>query len=853
MTVHACTIVARNTLPQVRVLGETFLHHHPDGTLTALVIDDLEDVLDVATEPFRVLGLEQLGSDPDLARMAALYQRAEFAAALKPWLLEHLLGEVESVLYLDPDTLVAGPLDGLSDQAAQWGIVLTPHTTSPLPPDGLLPSEDTLLGVGVFDLGFLGVGRGGLGSAEGEPSFLSFWKDHLRRECVVDPAGMRYLDQRVIDLVPALFRHAVVSDPTCAVSFWNLDRRELTVDPVGSGFLVDGAPLTFVHLSGFDPDERGLLSAHQGNRPRVRLSEQPALRRLTDHYADRLVFHGHGRLPDRPWTYDTMANGVPIDRYVRHIYGDALRAADRGDDVYPPVPWDHDGAEELCAWLAAPPRHRDDPGRLSLYLASVFGLDQAELRPHFFDPQFADRDRFVAWARSEAEAGRLIQRLVTEGANHPAVVAATSDAPSPWVNGGELRPGMLVAGYLRAELGVGEGARLLIASLEAAAIPHATFVFTRTSSRQEHPFESTGRDATDLDIAVVCVNADHLAPFSRSVGSGFFQGRHVVGQWAWELEEFPDTWPASFDLVDEIWAVSEFARNSIAAATDKPVFALPHAIVAPVVPPGVGRRELGLPDHSFVFLFTLDLLSMLERKNPLGLIEAYRSAFTDDGRTTLVLKVINGDQDVIGMERIRVAADRKDIIVLEEYLDRGDLAALMDTADCYVSLHRSEGFGLSMGEAMALGKPVIATGYSGNLDFMDDDTAYLVPWTAGSVPEGCDPYPAGFRWADPDLGAAAALMRTVFEHPEEARVLGMRARASVLAHHGPDARAEFLKRRFAAIESARENSRTLSGQRSLSVGKLRRNLARALRSDRINRYPKAAADRLDPSGDPATP
>ncbi len=541
-----------------------------------------------------------------------------------------------------------------------------------------------------------------------------------------------------------------------------------------------------------------------------------------------------------------MANGTPIDRYVRHIYGDALRAADRGDDVYPPVPWDHDGAEALCTWLAAPPRHPDDPGRLSLYLASVFGLDQAELRPRFFNPQFADRDRFVAWARSEAGAGRLIPRLVTEGADHPDVVAAVSEAPSPWAQGAELRPGMLVAGYLRAELGVGEGARLLIASLEAAAIPHATFVFTRTSSRQEHPFESTGRDATDLDIAVVCVNADHLVPFSRSVGSGFFEGRHVVGQWAWELEEFPDSWPASFAMVDEIWAVSEFARKSIAAATDKPVFALPHAIVAPEVPTGVGRHELGLPDDSFLFLFTLDLLSVLERKNPLGLIEAYRAAFTDDGGTTLVLKVINGDQDVLGMERIRVAADRKDIIVLEQYLDSGDLAALMDASDCYVSLHRSEGFGLSMGEAMALGKPVIATAYSGNLDFMDDDTAYLVPWTPGSVPEGCDPYPAGSLWADPDLSAASALMRTVFERPEEARAVGKRARASVLAHHGPSARAEFLKRRFNAIEQGRDHSPAQGGQNPSSVGPLRRRLARALRSDRIDRYPKAVADRLDP-------
>jgi glycosyltransferase involved in cell wall biosynthesis len=718
-----------------------------------------------------------------------------------------------------------------------------------LPKDGMLPTELTILATGVYDLGFIGVGPGGLRSMGGGPSFLEFWKERLRRDCVNDAPGMRFRDQRWIDLVPAAFRPLIVHDPTVSVAYWNLHDRALTF--TGGRYEVDGAPLRFFHFSGFDPDRRYLLSTDVGDRPRLLLSEQPLVRRLVNQYYDLLVTHGHGRIPDRPWLFDTMANGVPMDRYVRHIYGDAVRAADHGSDCYPPIPWDDAGAEELCDWLVSPPRQHGDPGQLSVYLASVFGLNEPKLRPRYFNPQFADRDGFLAWARLEASAGRLIPRLVTDVTQgSSATKRAGSDTTAPSPRRTELRSGIEVAGYLRAELGVGEGARLLVTCLDVAKLPHSTFTYTGTSSRQDHVFEPSGPGSGDFDIAVVCVNANHLALFTESVGSEFFEGRHVVGQWAWELEEFPDLWPESFETVDEIWAVSEFSRQAIAAATDKPVFAFPHAIVAPSVPSGTGRAELGLPPDTFVFLFCLDLLSILERKNPVGLIEAYRLAFPTADGTTLVIKVINGDQDILSMERIRIAAaDRDDILVLEEYLSHGEIGALMDAADCYVSLHRSEGFGLTMAEAMALGKPVIATRYSGNLDFMDDDNAYLVPWTAASVPEGCYPYPAGARWADPDLDVAARIMRHVFEHPEEARDTGARARSWVTAKHSPAARAHFLKKRFAAIEEDRAGPRSGHERSTTRTDELPQALGGALRLQRLRRYQKAVIRRFR-SADP---
>ncbi len=856
MTVQACTIIARNYLPLARVLGASFRAHHPEGNLTVLVFDDINHEVIAEDEPFDVVRIEDLGEDvPELYRMAAMYDVTEFATALKPWLLEMLLRKgPRSVLYLDPDIQVFHPLDEIAEIAATNDIVLTPHAVVPMPRDGKMTSETAILASGIYNLGFIGVGQGALvPGPNGKPSFFEFWKVRLIRECVNDPLGMRFVDQRWMDFVPAVYEPFIMRDPTYNVAYWNLDHRDLVWN--GSRYEIDGEPLKFFHFSGYSPTARHLLSKHQTDKPRILLSERPDLRKICNEYADLLIVNGFGRTGGSEYAFRRMGNGVPFDEYSRRVYRDAVLVADDGDDEYPPIPWDEEGADALCAWMNEPPRVENDPGNLSVYLATVFGMRVNELRPMFFDPQGHDRERFLKWARHEVTEGTFpacfvpsvdSARTVPEEFD-PETGRRAFHSIREWAPANRLRPGFLVAGYLRAELGVGEGARLLIECLEAAGLPYSTFAFSQTLSRQYHVLEHEGQGTRDFDVNVICVNADQTLAFANAVGADFFAGRHTIGQWAWELEEFPDDWENAFNLVDEIWAVSEFTRAAIAPVTQKPVRVFPHAIVEPVAAEGVGRAELGLPADKFVFLYCFDLLSIFERKNPLGVIEAYTRAFDDGDRTQLVLKVINGDRAVADLERLRLAvAGRDDITLMDGYLDDDYVAALMKAADCYVSLHRSEGFGLTMAEAMALGKPVIATAYSGNLDFMSEETAYLVPWEYCEVPSGCDPYPAGAKWADPDPTEAARLMRFVAEHTDEARAMGRRARESVLRDHSPAARAEFLRTSLDRIEQGRaamlERAHRIEIERV--GGPVRRAVTRAMNSQRLMRYPRGAARRL---------
>jgi len=360
--------------------------------------------------------------------------------------------------------------------------------------------------------------------------------------------------------------------------------------------------------------------------------------------------------------------------------------------------------------------------------------------------------------------------------------------------------GINVYGYVYAESGVGEHTRLLIASLKEAGIPYTVVPITSTLSRQEHAFSDRGFGEPVFPVNIVGVNADVFPEFVDQVGRSALDGKYTIGLWAWEIERFPDWMAESGEFVDEVWANSSFSAAAIAQKVDRPIFPFPLPISAPQARIRC-RAEMRLPEGP-LFLFCFDIDSVIRRKNPEAVIRAFVRAFSEGEGPALLVKTVNGDRHGDVVERLnKLSGNRRDVIIRDGYLSAEEQAALMDSCDAYVSLHRAEGFGLTLAEAMALGKPVIATGYSGNLDFMTPTNSYLVPYEMVSVGSECEPYPAAAKWAEPDIDAAAELMRRVVADPDEAMRVGLRGRIEVERLHGPAARGRVIRERLLEVLS----------------------------------------------------
>jgi glycosyltransferase involved in cell wall biosynthesis len=292
---------------------------------------------------------------------------------------------------------------------------------------------------------------------------------------------------------------------------------------------------------------------------------------------------------------------------------------------------------------------------------------------------------------------------------------------------------------------------------------------------------------------------DYLFLRERGIERGY-----TIGYWAWELAKFPEEWRSSFAFVQEVWTASRFAYEAIAPATTKPVFLMPPAVALPAPESGSKRADFGLPDDKFIFYFSLDFRSYTSRKNPLAAIAAFRRAFPhSDTPVCLVLKTIGSswkpeERDALN-ETVR--GDPR-ILVIDQELVRPRAIALLALADCFISLHRSEGFGRGPAEAMLLGKPVITTDYSGTRDFATTETALLVGCEL--VPVGQDEYPgaAGQVWAEADIGEAVAAMRRIAGDRPLAERLGRAGRAHIRELYDPRVIGARYLDRFAAIAQA---------------------------------------------------
>ena len=365
--------------------------------------------------------------------------------------------------------------------------------------------------------------------------------------------------------------------------------------------------------------------------------------------------------------------------------------------------------------------------------------------------------------------------------------------------------GINLFAYFRGQFGLGESARLYARALMDAGYPVA---LNDIAIDVPHGFDDRSLERhlgvpAQHRINVLFVNPDYLEEALASIGSAKQEGRYVMACWFWELERVPEQWLWALDKVDEIIVASAFVEQAFRRVTDKPILRVPIPL-AEVADSGLSREQFGLPAHGFIFLNAFDFNSWWARKNPLAVIDAFRRAFPparDDVR--LLIKSSNGHRYPERMHQLLAAAagDRR-VLVRDGIIDHRHMRALYRCVDAYVSLHRAEGFGLGMAEAMALGKPVVATAWSGNLEFMTPENSCLVDYRM--VPVGRDESPHGenAQWAEADVDHAARLLRQIADDPVFASKIGERAATDIRATLSPVAAAERMIARLDQVATA---------------------------------------------------
>lgn len=356
---------------------------------------------------------------------------------------------------------------------------------------------------------------------------------------------------------------------------------------------------------------------------------------------------------------------------------------------------------------------------------------------------------------------------------------------------GDRPPGIGMLGLPFAQRGIGEHIRLAHAAAQAAAIPHSmqNYDLIAEPYPEDHALAHLIGTDNPYSATLLCLNPPQITALYDLDGAAWWRN-YRIGYGYWELAQYPQAWRGALNLLDEVWAPTRFIRQSVAAVTDKPVLHMPIPVVLPEFT-ARRRTHFGLPENTFLFFFAFDLFSYIERKNPLAAVNAFRDAFPKKDEAGLVLKVsrpakLDGAATAAWKHIESVAARDPRIRIIDRMIERGELLALMQNCDAYISLHRAEGFGLGMAEAMALGLPVIATGYSGNMDFTLPEHACVVDYSL--VPVGIKDYPhaQGQVWAEPDVAHAARHMRELYEDREYAKNLGLKAHAFIAEHYSAE-------------------------------------------------------------------
>lgn len=750
---------------------------------------------------------------PDFESMALRYTIMEYNTSVKPHCFDFLFDVVgcKSVIYLDPDILVLGKLNEInSELEAGIDCVLTPHITLPLD-DGKKPDDLAIARAGIYNLGFIG-----LSNRPQARKFVKWWRQWLDTDCVVDFSRGIFVDQRFCDFAPSFIEKTrILHDPGFNLAYWNLLHRP--VERRNSVLYAGGSIVKFVHFSGFDKNKPKEFSKHQNRFTRRTIGE---LGPVFDGYIasikanDRYEGGAFSQIPYGFRASNGTIEGVAINGIMRAClrrYEHALPAGTSLKDL-------------TGTFFAAPFKQpKNNEQSISRLLAEIYEA-RSDLQNAFDLKTEAGRIGLLAWAQNtghremgvpvkwiappkhqsmELATGKLIKKSLDKAIGEfgrikrqltplikgrqsiwqrlsPAVIGK-KQLPQQVQLKSSTRNGLAIYGFLHTETGIGQASRSLSAAFATTGMPMSNHALIPAGFENNVKFPVETSLSNDLDNALLAINADNVTHLTTYMDPRYVAANRRLGLFFWELPVFPGIWSSAIEKLDEVWVSTSFVRDSLGTATSKPVHVVPLPVPLNNLDIEVSRASLGLPKDRLIYLATFDFNSYPQRKNPIAAVRAFIDAFPK-ARTSSPLLVVkcHGVQNRKQHEADLHAAinGRANIMLIDRVMSKLEMLQLQAACDVHISLHRSEGFGLNLAEAMAAGKLAIGTNFSGNVDFMSHANSLLVDFKMQQLNKDDYALWQGQWWAEPSHDHAVAAIRQA-ESKTLRQKLGVRARSDV--------------------------------------------------------------------------
>jgi glycosyltransferase involved in cell wall biosynthesis len=784
------TICSNNYLAYATTLLNSLGQHEPTIDRYLILADKKVAPADLYPDNASIVCVEDL-LIPEFDKFAFRYDIMEFNTAIKPFAALHLLEALgyDSVIYLDPDIEVFAPLNAITHALEEGAsVVLTPHVCHPAEGD-VVPNDLQFLQAGTYNLGFCAWGK-----TKEALSTLRWWARRLEHQCVNEVARGLFVDQKFIDLVPGFLQKvAILRDPSLNVAYWNLSQRDL--QKKDSTWIVDAAPLTFFHFSGFLPTKLDALSKHTPMFQGRKIS--PSLALLLKHYSSQLFENGYGKVPKGTYPWERFQSGAHIHPSIRRMFRENYAT------------WDGNPFTQFQAVIERQMAVEgqsisQNSSALSPVSAHMLYLrDGLNWLQFMYDPSTESGARALAnWYVDTGGTewnldARLLALTITKLANKP-----PQHLPPP---SGQGRADVSLIGYLKTTSGVGEIARRNLQTLSTLAyLVEAKDIGLKVGgARLDTRFDALEANQVSGRIQIFNINADQITPVLEHLGQTRWPDSYKIATPFWELDKFPAKFAPDLEHFDELWASSRHIEALLYRQfRDKPVIYMPPDLT-PALKSNRTRASFGLRDDEFVVFYAFDFLSQLERKNPKGAYAAFRRAFgRSEGakRARFVLKTLNGKYapPAYAAWQQELLED-PDVFLIEETLDQADMLALIGCADVVLSLHRAEGLGLLVADAIGQGVPLVTTDWSGTTDLIDHHCGYPVSFTLVPTPPDAYPYVDSHHWAEPDLDHAAWQLASIYRDRDQAGAKTKRARAQLVTKFGPGMASKKMAQRLGEL------------------------------------------------------